>query len=243
MFGAGTVGMLCAAVCAVITGAAEVVLADVNTSRLTFAETWLREKLDHKHVSTCHLERGMSTEHVVDKIQSQISPQAVDIVIEATGHPDCVRSGFSVLRKGGLHIHTGLGPETMHNFPIMLLSEKELCLRGCLRYTRKTFELALGILARHGLGKGLQDMITDEYPFEQAVEAWESTAQGDGIKNIIRTLENRKESSDGLHLTSSRNHPLETRFIHASALRSHSELSVSLRCQLGLVDCHPSEKY
>jgi D-xylulose reductase len=59
--------------------------------------------------------------------------------------------------------------------------------RGCFRYGAGDYELAVGLLK-----KGLLDMkklISSVTKFEDATEAWEKTARGEGIKNLIQGVQ------------------------------------------------------
>lgn len=66
----------------------------------------------------------------------------------------------------------------------MVMSQKELMVRGCFRYGPGDYDLAIQLL-----DKGLVDvkpLISSVTPFEQATEAWEKTSRGEGIKNLIQ---------------------------------------------------------
>ena len=105
-----------------------------------------------------------------------------NVVIEATGAIPCVLAGIHVLEKGGRYIQTGLGKETME-FPIMAVCEKEITLKGHLRYMTQDFEMAVSLLDRRKIG--VRELISKVFEFEKATDAWEATRNGEGIKNMI----------------------------------------------------------
>ncbi|KAJ4330254.1 hypothetical protein N0V95_010086 [Ascochyta clinopodiicola] len=77
---------------------------------------------------------------------------------------------------------TGVGKAKIE-FPIVALSSKELMFRGCFRYGAGDYELAVKLVAK-GLVQ-LEPLISSVTPFEDAAKAWEKTANGEGIKNLI----------------------------------------------------------
>ena len=77
----------------------------------------------------------------------------------------------------------GLGRK-MVNFPIVVMLEKELTVKGYFRYSSGDFELALSLISEAKLP--VKELITKKVGFGQAVEAWETTRKGEGIKTLIR---------------------------------------------------------
>jgi D-xylulose reductase len=107
---------------------------------------------------------------------------AVDCVLECSGAEPAMQLGIHVLRKGGTFVQAGLG-KPVQGMPILLMSEKELNVKGSFRYGPGDFEQAVSLLSQ---GKvNVKALISSVVPFERATEAWEKTRKGEGIKNLI----------------------------------------------------------
>lgn len=176
IFGAGTVGLLCAAVAKAM-GAREIISVDVNESRLEFATGFAA-------TGSYLPAREDSPEETAKKIKNHHAlGEGPDVVIEATGAEICIDVGIQVLRRGGIFIQTGLGKSRIQ-FPIVTLSEKEITMKGCFRYGAGDYELAMHLLESAKIP--VKDLITGVFPFEEVTSAWERTKSGQGIKTLIR---------------------------------------------------------
>ncbi|XP_014555468.1 hypothetical protein COCVIDRAFT_38824 [Bipolaris victoriae FI3] len=177
VMGGGTVGLLCAAVAARF-GAMRVVVVDVIEKKLEFARGYLG-------CETFLVKGEKSAEESAEGLLKTfgLGEESVDTVIEASGAAKSIEAGILVLRPGGKFVQTGLGKARVE-FPIVVMSQKELMVRGCFRYGPGDYDLAIQLL-----DKGLVDvkpLISSVTPFEQATEAWEKTSRGEGIKNLIQ---------------------------------------------------------
>lgn len=176
VFGAGTVGLLCAAVSNAM-GAAKIISVDVNAGRLDFAR-------DYAATDTFQPSHEDTAEQIAQKIitQRSLPSEGADIVLEATGAEPCVEAGIYVLRSGGTLVQAGLGKARIQ-FPIVALSEKELNMKGSFRYNAGDYDLAMHLLESKKVS--VKELITSVEPFERATEAWERTKRGEGVKNLI----------------------------------------------------------
>ena len=183
VFGAGTVGLLCGAVAKAF-GAAEVVFVDILARKLEFARGWMKGCgtfiPDPQH---------SSEENASELLQQHGLGDGADIVLEASGAEASVQTGIHGLRKGGSYVQGGLGKPNI-TFPVVALSEKEMTMKGSFRYSSGDFELALRLIGEGALRVG--ELITKVVDFEQAAEAWETTRRGEGIKTLIRGVQDRK---------------------------------------------------
>ncbi|KAH8429807.1 NAD(P)-dependent alcohol dehydrogenase [Aspergillus melleus] len=193
IFGAGTVGLLCASVAREF-GAKQIIVVDVNAQKLEFAES----VVPNPHVSfgTYIPSSTLSAEENASNILEQFDSAShhsggseipgFDVAIEATGAEPCVQMGIHVLRAGGAYIQTGNGKRKVE-FPIATVAEKEITVRGCFRYGPGDFQLGV---RRASEGRiQVKRFITKVVPFERAVEAWETTRRGEGIKTLIKGVE------------------------------------------------------
>ncbi len=176
IFGAGTIGLACGAV-ARLFGAKKIVAVDLLDHKLDFAKNFTGS-------STFKPDLGASPEENADRlIKEHNLGQGADAVIEATGAESSIVTAIHVLRRGGSCVQTGLGKPVI-NFPIVTMSEKELHMHGAFRYNQGDFKVAMDVLEAGNLP--FKSLISNIFDFEQATDAWEATAQGRGIKNMIR---------------------------------------------------------
>ena len=177
VFGSGTVGLLCGAVAKAF-GADKVVLVDIVERKLEFAK---------KFVEGCGTfvpdPKASAEANAARLIKEQDLEDGADVVMEASGAELSVQTGIHVLQVGGSYVQGGLGRNII-DFPIVLMSEKELTMKGCFRYSSGDFKLALNLITQGKLP--VKEMITKIVEFGQAVEAWETTRKGEGIKTLIR---------------------------------------------------------
>jgi len=179
IFGSGTIGILCAAVSKAL-GAQQIISVDVNAGRLEFAR---------KFAATGTFQpEDDSSETIAGKIREAHNLDGgADAVLEATGIEVCISTGIHVLKKGGTFIQAGLGKSSIQ-FPITTLSEKEITMKGCFRYSAGDYELALHLLESKRVS--VKELISSFVDFEHTTDAWESTRKGEGIKNLIRGPQN-----------------------------------------------------
>lgn len=184
VFGAGTVGLLCAAVARCF-GASEVVCVDLNAARLEFAAEFASAGVWAPAMGSAEgaVAAKVNAEGIIERFGLG---RGADVVFEASGAEASVQTGVYVLRPGGRYVQTGLG-RPMMQFPLVEMSEKELHMHGCFRYGAGDFNLAVDLLRT---GKvDVKRLITKVVPFERATEAWECTRKGEGIKTLIRGVE------------------------------------------------------
>ena len=176
IFGSGTIGLLCAAVSKAL-GARQIISIDVNASRLDFARKFAA-------TGTFEPEKNDTPEETAGKIKATHGlTEGADTVLEATGVEVCIAAGINVLKKGGTFIQAGLGKPDIQ-FPITTLSEKEITMKGCFRYSAGDYELAMHLLESKKVS--VSALISSVVDFEHTTDAWEKTRKGEGIKNMIR---------------------------------------------------------
>lgn len=189
VMGSGTIGLFCAAVARAF-GAAKVVVVDVLEKKLAFAQGFV-PGVRTFIPPTAKPEEGVDLDDVSQATAARMVDEhdlgdGADVVIEATGAEPCIQTGIHVLKSGGTLVQAGLG-KARTSFPVVRMSEKELTVKGCFRYGAGDFELALQLMRE---GKvSVKPLISSEVPFEQASEAWERTGRGEGIKNLIRGVQ------------------------------------------------------
>jgi D-xylulose reductase len=187
VMGSGTIGVLCAAV-ARLFGALRVIIVDVLDKKLEFARRWLgcetfwaEMGVDGEENARRLLEAFDLTEPGTDTFGGR-----VDTVIEASGAGASIETGIHILRPGGKFVQTGLGKAKVE-FPIVAMGQKELMVRGCFRYGAGDYELAVAYLSKRLID--VKPLISSVSRFEDATKAWDKTAAGEGVKNLIEGVQ------------------------------------------------------
>ncbi|KAH7029494.1 chaperonin 10-like protein [Microdochium trichocladiopsis] len=189
VFGAGTVGLFCAAVAREF-GAAAVVSVDLLPAKLQVARRLVGEDTCRTWVPDGSLSPVDNAEKL--KKECGLSSAVVDggddgeggahVVLEATGAEVSVQTSIYTLRPGGVYVQVGMGKRNI-DFPIAEIGEREITVKGCFRYGPGDFAIAMDLVARGKIS--LDGLVTGEFAFDKAWEAWESTGRGEGIKNVI----------------------------------------------------------
>jgi D-xylulose reductase len=177
VFGAGTVGVLSAAVAKEF-GAAKIVIVDVNEERLQFARENGFATATYKTDTTLSAAQNAAT--ILEQCDV---PVGFDIVIEATGAVPCVHTGIEAIKCGGSYVQVGLGKKVVE-FPLVVMSEKEIKMYGSFRYGPGDFALASSLIERKRID--VKQLITKVVPFKKTVEAWETARQGQGMKTLVQ---------------------------------------------------------
>ncbi len=175
--GSGTVGLLCAAVARAM-GAGRVVVCDVDERKNDFAASFL------EGVGTFKSGGEGGPEGDAEKIVETFGLEGgADVLLEASGAQPAIATGLHVLRKGGRFVQGGMGKAVIQ-FPIGVVGEKELVVKGCFRYSAGDFKIATELIFE---GKvPVKKLVSKMFDFEKAPDAWEETRGGKGIKNLIR---------------------------------------------------------
>lgn len=187
VFGAGTVGILCAAVAREF-GARRIISVDVNQNKLSVAKPFVGESICETFIPDPALSAEENAHALLSRhgLGLPANGGGVDVVIDATGAEPCVQTGIHILRTGGAYIQTGMGRRDV-NFPIGLVADKELVIKGCFRYGPGDYKFGLELVQAGKIV--LKSLITKVFPFEQATEAWETTRRGEGIKTLIQGVQ------------------------------------------------------
>ncbi|KAK3396171.1 chaperonin 10-like protein [Sordaria brevicollis] len=142
VFGAGAVGLLCAAVCKSLTkGEARVVIADIQEDRVKFAvENGFADEavvvpLSEKRLEKIEekLEYARSVADRVKGVGKDEKVGEVDVTFECTGVESCLQSSIYATTPGGKIMIIGMG-NPIQTLPISAASLKEVDLLGVFRY-------------------------------------------------------------------------------------------------------------
>lgn len=179
----GTIGLLVAAVAQQF-GAHRIILVDVLEKKLDFARGYMGVETFCADIESTPEDDAakLLTKFGLEEFGIDTTGGRVDTVIEASGAASSINMGVHLLRPGGKYVQTGVGKAKIE-FPIVAVSNKELMFRGCFRYGAGDYELAVKLIT-NGLVQ-VKPLLSSLTPFEGATKAWDKTASGEGIKNLI----------------------------------------------------------
>lgn len=184
VFGAGAVGLLCAAM-AKVTGSSNVVIADIQQERVRFATQYgfahegftvpakrgvdMKEKLQiAKDTAALATEKGSS------------DPQldgGFNVVFECTGAEACTQAAIYATRPGGKVVIVGMG-NPVQTLPISAAALREVDILGTFRYAN-TYSQAIELVSGHcPLLPDLEKLVTHRFRGLEHVErAFEMAAR------------------------------------------------------------------
>ena len=174
VFGAGPVGVLCAAVARAF-GASKVISVDIVEERLTFVKEFAA-------TGTYVSQRVSAQDNAANIIKEQDLGDGADVAIDASGVEPSIQASIHVLRIGGTYVQGGMGRDDC-TFPIMAACTKELTIRGSFRYGSGDYKLAVELVAAGKID--VKKLISKKVDFEQAEEAFNDVKSGRGIKYLI----------------------------------------------------------
>ncbi|KAK7430448.1 hypothetical protein QQZ08_002967 [Neonectria magnoliae] len=179
VLGSGTIGLLAAATAKAF-GASAVFITDINQAKLDFAKGFV-------DCTTFVPSLDATPEEDASRFCKDVNLEdGVDVVLECTGAEASAQTGIYALAVGGMFVQIGLG-KTIQSVPMLAMCEKEMVFKTSFRYGSGDYEVALDLLSS---GKvDVKSLISSEVPFERATEAWEKTRKGEGIKNLIRGVQ------------------------------------------------------
>ncbi|RHZ59277.1 NAD(P)-dependent alcohol dehydrogenase [Aspergillus thermomutatus] len=174
VFGAGPVGLLCAAVARAF-GASTVLAVDVVPSRLSSA-------LKYGATHTYQMTSESPEQNAADIIKTVELEIGADVVLDATGAEPCMNCGILVLASGGTFVQVGLGKPNP-SLPVGQICDKEIVFKGSFRYGPGDYQTAIGLLDSRRIR--LDGLVTHEFPFTQAEDAFKNVVSRAGIKSVI----------------------------------------------------------
>ncbi|KAK5678939.1 hypothetical protein LTS10_008594 [Elasticomyces elasticus] len=208
VFGAGAVGLLCAAV-AKLKGASKVIIADIDAGRLEFA---VKNGFAHNSY-TVPMRRGKDIDEslaiakeTAGEIGKVDSVGEVDTVFECTGVPSCVQAAIYAARAGGRLMLVGMG-HPIQTLPLGAAALREVDIVGVFRYAN-TYPESIEIVqqaARSSEGPDFSKLVTHRYSgLQEASEAFDmagKTKDADGklvLKVVIDSSEGASSASSKL---------------------------------------------
>lgn len=163
--GAGAIGLVSVQV-AVAFGATDVVVSDVNPSRLALArELGATEVIDARERSVTTLDRP---------------PQ---VLIECSGYPPAIGDAIRALDRAGRAVLVGMGGDEIP-LPLSVVQERELEVTGTFRYAN-TWPTAIDLVASGRVE--LDRLVTGRYRLDQVEEALTAGRRDErAVKAVVR---------------------------------------------------------
>ncbi|KAM9374864.1 sorbitol dehydrogenase [Phaethornis superciliosus] len=170
--GSGPIGLV-NVIIAKMMGAAAVVVTDLSAPRL--------QKAKEVGADFVIQVKNETPKEVASEVESVLGCMP-EITLECTGVQACIQTGIYATRSGGTLVLVGLGPE-MVTVPIMNAAVREVDIRGIFRY-RNTWPVAITLLASKRIN--IKPLVTHRFPLEKALEAFETTKRGEGVKVMLK---------------------------------------------------------
>ena len=178
--GSGPVG-LNAAVFASLAGAGRVLVVGAPAARLEAAR-----RLGADDVLDITQVRDPSER--VRWVRERTAGRGADVVIEASGQPAAVPEGLEMVRDAGTYVvvgqYTDAGDAAIN--PHAHLNRKHVTLRGCWGFEFTHLHRALQLMARHAGRFRWRDLVTREYPLEDAGRALADMERLAVVKALLR---------------------------------------------------------
>ncbi|XP_068266238.1 sorbitol dehydrogenase isoform X2 [Nyctibius grandis] len=125
--------------------------------------------------------KNETPQEVASKVESLLGCMP-EITVECTGVQACIQAGIYATRSGGTLVLVGLGPD-MVTVPIVNAAVREVDIRGIFRYCN-TWPVAIALLASKRIN--VKPLVTHRFPLEKALEAFETTKRGEGVKVMLK---------------------------------------------------------
>jgi L-iditol 2-dehydrogenase len=113
--------------------------------------------------------------------------RGVDVVVEASGHPDAVSEALDIVRDGGRVVvcghYTDNGSVEIH--PHWQINRKHVTIRGCWGSRFEHFHRAVAIAAKSGRAVPWDSMVTSRNSLASVGVALTSVAQHLSLKSLV----------------------------------------------------------
>ncbi len=160
--GAGPIGIM-VALAALAGGCSRVIISDVKREKLEIAGSY-------PNVTAVDVGR----DRLGDVVAGMTGGWGADVVFECSGAPRVFAGLFTLARPGGAVVLVGMPVEPVA-IDIVPAQARELRIETVFRYTN-VFDRALDLIAAGVVD--LKPLITETYPFEDTVRAFERAAEG-----------------------------------------------------------------
>ena len=183
VIGAGTIGVFAGLAVKALGG--EVYICDVLPSKVQYARENFGFSGGILNDSPEHFSEEIGRITGTFRSGSGVVPNGFDVCIEAVGLPSTFQSAIDAACFGGRVVQIGVGKKNL-DFNFTLLQKKELNVFGSRNAKKKDFLELIDLISS---GKAdISKVITNEYPFEQASNAFAdfSDRGADMLKVVLK---------------------------------------------------------
>jgi len=177
--GAGAIGTLSAA-CAKISGAGHIIMVGAPAGRLRIAKKFGVDE-------TINIEEVTKPEDRIKMVKELTSAsQGPDVVVEATGVPAAFREGLTMVRPGGTYVEVGHFVEAGEiGISPYLICSKDINIYGSMGFSEYDYETSIHLLYDNRNRFPFEELITHEFPLEEAEKAILTAERGVALKASI----------------------------------------------------------
>jgi len=162
VLGAGPIGMM-VALAALAGGCARVIIADLAQPKLDIAARY-----------QAIIPVNIREKDLIAEVKKLTDDWGADVVFECSGSPKAWESIAGLPRPGGCIVVVGLPVEPVA-FDVAGLTTREIRIESVFRYAHQ-YDRAIALIAS---GKvDLKPLITETFPFEKSIAAFERAAEG-----------------------------------------------------------------
>uniref|UniRef100_A0A2K6URB8 Sorbitol dehydrogenase n=1 Tax=Saimiri boliviensis boliviensis TaxID=39432 RepID=A0A2K6URB8_SAIBB len=177
--GAGPIGLVTLLVAKAM-GASQVVVTDLSAPRLSKAK-----EIGADLVLQISKE---SPQEIASKVEGLLGCKP-EVTIECTGAEASIQAGIYATRSGGTLVLVGLGSE-MTTVPLVHAATREVDIKGVFRYILLTIPFLSGYYKQKIfpllISVNVMPLVTHRFPLEKALEAFETSKKGLGLKVMLK---------------------------------------------------------
>jgi len=131
---------------------------------------------------------GLSDDELVQIIRDETEGRGADVVVENVGHPEVIKVGLEMLRRGGTYVETGNFVDTGETVSLNAhrhLAAKNVLLFGNSNHPHDGYYVAMDMMWRNRGQFPFEKLITHRYSLDQAEEAMEKSFDEDALKVVF----------------------------------------------------------
>jgi L-iditol 2-dehydrogenase len=172
VMGAGPIGLFHLQL-ALLAGAGNTIVSEPSEPRQSFAKDL-----------GAHVTVNPESEDLSGVVLENTDGRGADVVLICIGMPQLVNEAFELARKGGrVNVFAGLAGEGRAEVAANLIHYNQLEVTGVTGARRSDYEVALRLIESGRVD--VSGMVTHRFPLEDAAEAIETSAGGEGIKVAV----------------------------------------------------------
>lgn len=172
VMGAGPIGLFHLQL-ALLAGAGNTIVSEPSEPRQSFAKDL-----------GAHVTVNPESEDLSGVVLENTEGLGADVVLICIGMPQLVNEAFELARKGGrVNVFAGLADEGRAEVAANLIHYNQLEVTGVTGARRSDYEVALRLIESGRVD--VSGMVTHRFPLEDAAEAIETSAGGEGIKVAV----------------------------------------------------------